>query len=145
MRYVDPSPIDPSALLGSVAGSECGAQILFLGTVRQSQADGPVIAIDYSAYSDMADQEFDRILGEAKDQWPGARIAVRHRIGEVPLGEPSIGVAVATPHRVDAYVVSRFVVDEAKRRLPVWKKERFADGSSGWREETSSDQRPQTG
>lgn len=103
-----------------------------------------MIEIDYSAYSEMAEQEFDRIIEEAKDQWPGARIAVRHRIGQVPLGEPSIGVAVAMPHRGDAYVVSRFVVDEAKRRLPIWKKERFADGSTSWREAVSPDQRPQT-
>jgi molybdopterin synthase catalytic subunit len=131
---VNDDPIDGSALLRSVADHGCGAEVLFLGTVRRSNEDGPVVAIDYMAYAEMAGEEFDRIVGEARTRWSAAHFAVRHRLGEIPVGEPSIGVAVAAPHRADAYAASRFIVDEAKRRLPVWKKERFEDGSSEWRE-----------
>lgn len=137
MGYVHDAPIEAAHLLDSVRDERCGGIVLFLGSVRRSEADGPVAAIDYSAYARMADEEFDRILDEAGARWSDARFAVRHRIGTVPLGEPSIGVAVAAPHRADAYDASRFVVDEAKRRLPVWKKERFDNGTSRWREENA--------
>lgn len=139
MGHVLESAIDPLALLQAVADDGCGGQVLFLGTVRKSDEDGPVVAIEYSAYAEMADEEFDRILEEAHARWPEARFAVRHRIGSVPLGEPSIGIAVAAPHRDQAYAASRFVVDEAKRRLPIWKKEAFEDGSTQWRENVSSE------
>lgn len=136
MGHVHEAPIDGLALLQSVSDHGCGAEVLFLGTVRRSDEDGPVVAIEYSAYTAMADEEFDRIIEEARTRWLGARFAVRHRIGEIPVGEPSIGVAVAAPHRMEAYAASRFVVDEAKRRLPIWKRERFEDGSAEWRENT---------
>jgi molybdopterin synthase catalytic subunit len=135
---VNDDPIDGSALLRSVADHGCGAEVLFLGTVRRSNEDGPVVAIDYTAYAEMAGEELDRIVGEARTRWSGAHFAVRHRLGEIPVGEPSIGVAVAAPHRAEAYAASRFIVDEAKRRLPVWKKERFEDGSSEWRENAAA-------
>ena len=136
MGHVHAAPIDGLALLQSVTHHECGAEILFLGTVRRSDEDGPVVAIEYTAYAAMADEEFDRIINEARTRWVGAHFAVRHRIGQIPVGEPSIGVAVAAPHRKEAYAASRFVIDEAKRRLPVWKKERFEDGATEWRENT---------
>ena len=134
MGHVHRDPIDSGALLDEVAGADRGGQVLFLGTVRRGHHDGPVVSIEYSAYEQMADEEFDRILDEAHAKWPQIRVAVRHRVGTVALGEPSIGVAVSAPHREDAYAASRYVVDEAKRRLPVWKKERFEDGSTEWRE-----------
>lgn len=134
MGFVHEAPIDVLELLRSVSHHGCGAEVLFLGTVRRSNEDGPVVSIEYTAYAEMAGEEFDGIIAEARTRWSGAHFAVRHRIGEIPVGEPSIGVAVAAPHRAEAYAASRFIVDEAKRRLPVWKKERFEDGSTEWRE-----------
>ncbi len=130
--YLTHTPIDVTALIGSVAAEGCGASVLFLGTVRRSPEDGDVTAIDYSAYADMADAEFDRIVHEAAGRWPGARIALRHRLGLIPLGEASIAVAVACPHRAEAYDASRYVIEETKKRVPVWKKERLGSGGQRW-------------
>lgn len=122
-------PLDPAALLAEVASEGRGASVLFLGTVRRSADDGPVEAIEYSAYDAMAEAEFGRILTEAHDRWPGARVALRHRVGRVPAGEASVAIAVAAPHRAEAYDASRYVIDETKKRVPVWKKEHLATTS----------------
>jgi len=124
-------PIDVAALLADVASAGTGGTVLFLGTVRRSEDDGPVESIDYSAYEEMAEAELGRIVDEARTQWPGARIALRHRTGLVPLGEPSVAIAAAAPHRAEAYAASRFLIEETKRRAPIWKKERLA-GEARW-------------
>src|SRR5258708_23350475 len=92
-------PIAPAPLIADVASSGCGAVILFLGTVRSGPEDGDVEGIEYSAYPEMADAEFERIIGEARGRWPDARVALRHRTGYIPLGDASIAIAVAAPHR----------------------------------------------
>jgi molybdopterin synthase catalytic subunit len=107
---------------------------LFLGSVRRGTEDGPVGWIDYSAYEEMAEAEFDRIAREARERWPGARVAARHRLGVVPVGEPSVAVAAAAAHRAEAFEVCRWVIDEVKRRLPIWKRERLDDGTEQWRD-----------
>ena len=131
-RYLTDHAIEVAALTAEVSDPGRGAVLVFLGTVRNSQEDGDVRGIDYSAYPEMADAEFDRIVGEAAARWPAARVALRHRTGYVPTGEASIAVAVAAPHRADAYEASRYVMDETKRRVPVWKKERFGSGDARW-------------
>ena len=134
MRYTVREPIDVNRLLAAVQGPGRGGTALFLGTVRAGVADGPVVTIEYSAYEEMVEAEFARITAEAEQRWPGSRVGAVHRVGVVQLGEPSIGVAAAAAHREDAFAACRYVVDEAKRRLPVWKKERFVDGATEWRE-----------
>lgn len=124
--------IDVAALTAEVADPGCGGTLVFLGTVRSSPQDGDVLGIEYSAYPEMADAEWDRILAEARKQWPMARIALRHRTGYVPAGEASIAVVVACPHRAEAYEASRYVIEETKARVPVWKKERFGSGATRW-------------
>ena len=125
-------PIDVARLLAEVASAELGGTVLFLGTVRRSAADGDVEAIEYSAYREMADAECGRILAEAATQWPAARIALWHRLGAVPTGEPSLAIAAAAPHRAEAFAACRFVVEQTKQRAPIWKKERFASGAARW-------------
>lgn len=137
MPHITAAAIDVQALLNEVRSPECGGVVLFLGTVRRGMEDGPVTEIEYSAYTEMAEEEFARIIEDAVARWPGARFAAQHRVGAVPLGEPSVAVTAAAPHRAQAFDAARFVIDEAKRRLPVWKKERFEDGSSQWRENPS--------
>jgi molybdopterin synthase catalytic subunit len=80
----------------------------------------------------MVDAEFERILAETRRQWPEARVAVRHRLGLVPTEEASIGVAAAAPHRAEAFDACRYVIEAVKQRIPVWKKELRADGSTLW-------------
>ncbi|HJQ66696.1 MAG TPA: molybdenum cofactor biosynthesis protein MoaE [Gemmatimonadales bacterium] len=125
-------PISPAALLAEVAAPQCGGTCLFLGTVRDAPEDGGVTAIEYTAYEPMAVAELDRIRTEAGQRWPQVRLAVRHRLGLVATEEASIGIAAAAPHREQAFAACRYVIEEVKRRLPVWKKELRADGTLLW-------------
>jgi molybdopterin synthase catalytic subunit len=127
-------PIDPADLLREVSDTGLGGTALFLGTVRRSVEDGPVDAIDYSAYDEMAEAELDRILRDGAAQFPGVRMTARHRLGLIPAGEASVAVAAAAPHRAEAFAACRWVIEEVKQRLPVWKRERLEDGSVRWRE-----------
>ncbi len=129
------APIVTDALLAEVAHPGCGATSVFLGTVRNGPDEaghGGVTGIDYSAYEAMAVPELERIVAEAGARWPGVRVVVRHRLGLVPAGEASIGIAVAAPHRAAACDACRYVIDETKRRVPIWKRERHADGTVDW-------------
>jgi molybdopterin synthase catalytic subunit len=130
MTHIPPSSLDAAALLATVRGPERGGTAIFLGTVRDDA--GQVTAIEYSAYEEMAEAELDRILGEVAVRWPDARVAVRHRLGLVPLGEASIAIAAAAPHRAAAFDACRYVIEEVKRRLPVWKRELHKDGAAAW-------------
>ncbi len=124
--------IDVAALTAEVADPGCGATVVFLGTTRNSPGDGDVVGIDYSAYPAMADAEFDSILAEAAARWPTARIALRHRVGRVATGEVSVAIVAACPHREEAYAASRYVIEEMKRRVPIWKQERLGSGAARW-------------
>lgn len=132
MTYLTRSPIMVDALLAQVQGPELGGTCVFLGTVRNGPEEGGVTEIEYTAHPEMADAEIERMLGEARARWPAARIALRHRIGRVPAGEASIAIVAAAPHRAEAFTACRYVIEEVKKRLPVWKKEYRADGTAVW-------------
>ncbi len=132
MTYLTRNPIAVSALLAEVAAPQCGGTCLFLGTVRDAPQDGGVTGIEYTAYEAMAVAEFDRLLAEARRRWPEARLGVRHRLGLVPTEEASIAIAAAAPHRAVAFEACRYVIEEVKKRLPIWKKELRADGTALW-------------
>ena len=125
--YLTDQPLDADVVMDDVAANSCGATALFLGTVRRTTDDGPVEGIEYSAYPEMAEAEFERIHDEARGRWPEVRISIRHRTGYIALGEASIAIAVASPHRAQAYECSRFLIEEIKSRVPIWKKERLSD------------------
>lgn len=133
MKHLTREPIDTGALLAGVADPGYGGTVLFVGSVRQGEEDGPVTAIDYTAYEEMAEAEIDRILADAANRWPAAKLAIRHRLGAVGVGEASVAVAAAMPHRVEAFDAARYVIEEIKRRLPVWKQEHFEGGNRRWR------------
>jgi len=130
--YLSREPISVDALIAQAATPECGGTCLFLGTVRNGPAESGVAAIEYTAYDDMAEAELQRIVADARERWPGARIALRHRLGRVAVGEPSIAIVAAAPHRAQAFEACRYVIEEVKHRLPVWKKELRADGTEVW-------------
>src|SRR6266508_2959443 len=119
-------------LLAEVQGPELGGACIFLGTVRSGPEEGGVTEIEYSAYDGMAEAEIERILSEARERWPVARVALRHRVGRVPAGEASIAIAAAAPHRAEAFAACRHVIEEVKKRLPIWKKEYRVDGTASW-------------
>src|SRR5438094_7582748 len=119
-------------LLATVSSPECGGTCVFLGTVRDGPDEHGVTAIEYSAYEEMVEGELGRIVTEVGERWSGARVAVRHRLGLIPVGEASIAIVAAAPHRAHAFEACRYVIEEVKRRVPVWKKELRADGSETW-------------
>lgn len=129
-------PIEPAELLKRVGREADGAVLLFLGAVR-NHADGrPVEGLRYEAYVPMAREVLLELVEEALQRLGSGRIAAVHRIGELSVGDVSVGIAVSSPHRAEAYETSRILMEELKRRLPVWKRERYADGSEDWVEGT---------
>jgi molybdopterin synthase catalytic subunit len=124
--------IDPTEVLGRVGAPEDGAVLLFLGTVR-NHADGQAVdGMTYEAYEGMATPVLSEIAREAAAKLGTDRVAVVHRVGELAIGEISVAIAVSSPHRAQAFDASRYVIEEIKKRLPVWKHEHFTDGRSKW-------------
>lgn len=129
MTHLIRSPISVESLLTDVQSPDRGGTCVFLGTVRN---DGDVTGIEYTAYDEMALAEITRILDEARERWPEARVALQHRLGLIPAGEASIAIAAAAPHRDEAFAACRHVIEAVKKRLPIWKKELHVDGSATW-------------
>lgn len=125
-------PLVPHELLSEVASPACGAVTLFVGTVRDVNDGRPVTGIDYSAYGAMAAEELERIAGEAVQRFGTDRLIVEHRLGALALGDASIAIAVAHAHRAAALDAQRYVIEEVKRRVPIWKREHYTDGSRAW-------------
>lgn len=132
MTHLTHEAIRIDTLLAEVQGPERGGTCVFLGTVRNGPDEGGVTDIEYSAYDAMAEAEIGRMLAEARDRWPEARVALRHRLGMIPAGEASIGIAAAAPHREEAFAACRYVIEAVKQRLPIWKKEVRVDGTTTW-------------
>ena len=126
------SPIDPVGLIAAVADSSNGAILLFLGVVRDVNDGRAVTGIEYSAYESMAARELEAIAAEASERFATHCLAIEHRLGELALEEASVGIAVAHPRRDGAYRASRWILEELKRRVPIWKREHYADGTREW-------------
>jgi molybdopterin synthase catalytic subunit len=125
-------PIDSAALLAEVADHSTGATLLFLGTVREVNDGREVTGIEYSSYRGMAEKELADIAREAADRFRSEHIVIEHRLGTLELGEASVAIAVAHPHRGEAYEASRYVIEQLKKRVPIWKLEHYADGERSW-------------
>lgn len=125
-------PIDPLDMIGAVANPANGAVLLFLGAVRQVNDGRAVTGIDYAAYEAMALRELEAIVAESVARFDTRDVAVRHRLGELAVEEVSVAIAVGHPHRDAAYALSRWVIEELKRRVPIWKREHYADGTREW-------------
>lgn len=125
-------PIDVTALTREVASTSNGATVLFVGTVRDVNDGRPVTGMEYSAYKTMAEREMNDIVREASEQFATTDVVVEHRLGALELGEASVAIAVAHPHRGGAYAASRYVIEQLKQRVPIWKLEHYADGAREW-------------
>lgn len=122
-------------LIDTVRTDACGAVVGFLGVVRETADDGRAVdGLSYEAYAAMALPEMRAIAAEAEARFDRARVAIVHRVGTLGVGEPSVAVAAAAPHRGPAFDACEYAIDELKRRVPIWKKEHYLDGSSAWRE-----------
>ena len=122
-------PIDVEGLERAVAHAGHGAVVTFIGCARdRADDDRVVVELEYEVYPEMAESMLAGIADEAEGRW-GAAVAVVHRHGIVPIGEPAVAIVTAARHRGEAYEANRFVIEAIKDRLPIWKRERFADGS----------------
>jgi molybdopterin synthase catalytic subunit len=125
---LSPTPLDVAAAAAFVTHPEAGGIALFLGTTRAERHDtlGRLVHLDYHAYPEMAEKEMRRLLQLAEAQWPMQAAAIHHRLGVVAVGEASVAIAVSTAHRADAFAACRYLIDELKKTVPIWKKEHYA-------------------
>jgi molybdopterin synthase catalytic subunit len=131
VSYLITDPIDLGALLALVQSPERGGVASFLGTVRNHHQGRDVLRLEYSAYGPMAEAECERIVAEAESRWDVA-VALRHRVGGLEIGDTAVAIAAASAHRDEAFLACRYVIEEVKRRVPIWKREVYTDGSVEW-------------
>lgn len=133
MVSLTPYALDARRLEATVARSGAGAILTFAGVGRDHFEGRAVLALEYEAFPEMAIPELARICAEIAQRWPEVRSAILHRTGRVDVGEASVLIAVSAPHRADAYDASRFAIEALKARVPIWKREIYADGAA-WKE-----------
>jgi len=125
-------PIDYYRLTEEVRRPGCGGVVTFLGTVRDLTDGRTTAALDYEAYSAMAEKKMAEIERNVRDRWSVGEIMMVHRLGHLEVGEVSVAVAVSCPHRDQAFEACRHAIDQLKLIVPIWKKENWADGTSEW-------------
>jgi molybdopterin synthase catalytic subunit len=128
MFVITEKPIDLDTLVAHVGDPAAGAIATFLGTTRATNRGRDVLKLEYEAYAEMAVAEFEKIAAEAARRWEITRVAIVHRIGVVPLGDASVGIAVSAPHRRESIEACHFCIDSLKLVAPIWKKEHFEGG-----------------
>lgn len=134
MPYLTDDPIDPRALVDSVMRKSDGAYVLFEGVVRNHHEGKAVESIFYDAYRPMAEKEMDAIVREISARYTDVALAVIHRLGRLYVGDSSIAIVAASPHRAEAFEACRMMIDRIKETVPIWKKERGPGGEEwvGW-------------
>lgn len=125
-------PIDPSRLIAGGQDARAGACVTFEGRVRSENAGRSVKSLDYEAYAPLAQKEGGRIIQEARERFPITDARCVHRTGSLALGDIAVWIAVSAGHRAAAFEACRFLIDEMKARLPIWKREHYADGAAEW-------------
>ncbi|HEY8369235.1 MAG TPA: molybdenum cofactor biosynthesis protein MoaE, partial [Thermodesulfobacteriota bacterium] len=125
-------PIDVSGLVAEVSHPACGAVVVFLGTVRNHAEGRPVSGIEYHAYREMAARKLAEIGDEIRARWGLDRVAIVHRVGRLAIGDVSVAIVVASPHRAEAFEAARHAIERIKVIVPIWKKEAWADGGTHW-------------
>lgn len=124
--------IDLASAIDEVRSTSSGAISVFIGTVRETSDGRSVTALEYEAYQAMAERELAAIVAEAATQFDIAALVAEHRVGELALGDVSVVIASAHAHRAAAIDCTRMVIEEIKKRVPIWKREHFADGTREW-------------
>lgn len=132
MFKISSTAIEPSACQRALADARAGACVTFEGWVRNRNEGQPVQSLEYEAYAPLAEQEGARILDEARVKFSLVGAAAVHRVGHLHLGELAVWVGVTAEHRGAAFDACRYIIDEAKARLPIWKKEHYTSGATTW-------------
>ncbi len=126
------APIHLDPLIRQVQRHADGAVVTFLGTVRETSEGRRVVSMEYHAYEPMAARELEAIRAEVRERWGLEGVAIVHRLGHLQLGEVSVAIVVASPHRADAFEACRHAIERIKAVVPIWKKEHFAEGDEAW-------------
>jgi len=126
---VSEGPIDLEALQAAVADPAAGAVVTFVGTTRNENAGRRVTRLEYEAFASMAVKEMRRLATQARRRWPLCGVAMSHRLGVVPVGEASVGIAVSAGHRGEAFEACHWLIDRLKEIVPIWKKEHYRGGT----------------
>lgn len=132
MFSLHPEPYDVSALRAALRQEAAGALVVFEGWVRDHNHGRRVARLDYEAAEALAAREFEAIVAEARTEFGALAVRCAHRVGSLRPGEAAVWVGAVAPHRAAAFDACRYAIDELKKRLPLWKKEFYADGDSGW-------------
>ena len=128
MINITNEPLDPQNIAASVHNPSNGAVVTFIGTTRDTNVGRDVLYLEYEAYSPMAETKLAEIANEVLDKYGVSNTAIVHRVGRLEIGEASLVVAVASPHRNDAFAACQYCVDRIKETVPIWKKEVFRGG-----------------
>ncbi len=137
MSFLTSQPIDAQQLVASLHAPDEGAVVTFVGLVRDHHAGREVALLEYSAYGEMAERIAGEIVAEARAKWD-VRVAMAHRLGTLAVGDTAVVVAVAAHHRGAAFEACRWLIDALKSRVPIWKRERYGDGSEAWVDPTAA-------
>jgi molybdopterin synthase catalytic subunit len=129
---VTEAPLDSAAIRAAALDPRAGAVVLFEGCARDSHEGRPVALLAYEAFVPMAEAELARLREEAMARFGLVRCLIHHRLGEVPLLEAAVVVAASSPHRREAFEAAAWIMDRIKERVPIWKRERYADGEQTW-------------
>jgi molybdopterin synthase catalytic subunit len=140
VAYLTTAPLDLGRLVARVSAPARGGIACFLGVVRDHHGGRAVESLDYSAYEPMAEAECARVVAEARARWQ-AEVTLEHRLGHLEVGDAAVAIAAAAPHRDAAFAACRYVIEEVKRRVPIWKRERYADGTEAWVDPTAGKSR----
>jgi molybdopterin synthase catalytic subunit len=134
ISYLTDYPIDAATLVKRVMRSSDGAYVLFEGVVRNHHEGKAVESIFYDAYRPMAEKEIAKIVDEVRSAYPDVAVDVVHRLGQLVVGDSSIAIVAASPHRAEAFEACRMMIDRIKETVPIWKKERGPGGEEwvGW-------------
>ncbi len=124
--------IDTQSVIRAVETDDAGAIVHFLGTVRNNTGGRRTLYLEYEAYAPMAEKKMAEIGHEIREKWGLDRVAMIHRVGRVKIGEVSVAVAVASPHRSDGFEACKYAMDRLKQVVPIWKREIWEDGTEEW-------------
>ncbi len=144
MGFLTEQPIDITPLIAAVQSPARGGIAMFLGTVRDHEGGRDVLRLHYSAYHPMAEAECARIVAEAQTKWDVA-VSVAHRLGRLDIGETAVAVIAASAHREEAFAACRYLIEQIKRRVPIWKQEFYADGAVKWVEPSTGSEHTEAG
>jgi molybdopterin synthase catalytic subunit len=135
---IGPEPLELATLVAAVARDGDGAVASFVGVVRNENKARRVRYLEYEAYVPLARKVFERIAGEVEARWPDTRLALHHRVGRLAIGEASVAIAAASPHRANAFAACRYTIERVKQVAPIWKHE-FFEGGDVWIEGATAD------